>query len=271
MHKRIQFFILLLSALSFMIIAGCGMNGKEENANIDPPQDVNYIDEGEAGISGEGQSDENAESGEEADGGESANTVKRQLFLIDENGLVAPQTIEIPVPESKEVATQALEYLVKDGPVTELLPNGFQAVLPAGTEILGVSIKDGVAIADFSEEFKDYRAEDELKILQAITWTLTQFDSIEKVKIRINGHDQNTMPVDGTPISDGVSRADGINIDLGDVTDVTSSIGVTLYFLAQSGDNSYYVPVSKRVPQSDGIDEIVATVNGLIDGILIIF
>ncbi len=242
------------------------MNGKEENANIDPPQDVNYIDEGEAGISGEGQSDENAESGEEADGGESANTVKRQLFLIDENGLVAPQTIEIPVPESKEVATQALEYLVKDGPVTELLPNGFQAVLPAGTEILGVSIKDGVAIADFSEEFKDYRAEDELKILQAITWTLTQFDSIEKVKIRINGHDQNTMPVDGTPISDGVSRADGINIDLGDVTDVTSSIGVTLYFLAQSGDNSYYVPVSKRVPQSDGIDEIVATVNGLIEG-----
>lgn len=267
MHKRIQSFILPLFLLLLLLIAGCGSNGSEQNVNIDPPQDVNYVDEGEEGISGDGQSDEEAEGGEEADGeSASGETVKRQLFLIDENGMVAPQTLEIPVPESKEVATQALEFLVKDGPVTELLPSGFQAVLPAGTEILGVNIKEGVAIADFSEEFKDYRAEDEQKILQAITWTLTQFENVDKVQLRINGQDQDSMPVDGTPISEGVSRDDGINIDVGDVTDITNSIGVTLYFLAQSGENSYYVPVSKRIQQSESVDEIVATVNGLIEG-----
>src|SRR5690606_3272983 len=144
--------------------------------------------------------------------------------------------------------------------------NGFQAVLPPGTEILGVNIKDGVAIADFSEEFKDYRPEDELKILQAITWTLTQFDNIDKVKIRINGVDQDTMPVDGTPISDGVGREDGINIDAGSVADITNSIGVLVYFLAQSGDDSYYVPVTKRIPQTDTSDKIAATVQALIEG-----
>lgn len=262
MYERFQSFILPFCFFMIFIIAGCNFNQKEKNVNIDPPQDVQYVDEGEEN-SLEGSENEH----DEADG-ESANikTVKRQLYLIDENGLVVPQTIEIPVPESKEVATQALEYLVKDGPVTELLPNGFQAVLPAGTEILGVNIKDGVAIADFSEEFKEYKAEDEQKILQAITWTLTQFDNIDKVKIRINGHDQDTMPVDGTPISDGLSREDGINIDVSHVTDVTNSIGVTLYFLAQSGDKSYYVPISKRIPNSGDMDKIEATVIGLIEG-----
>lgn len=265
MHKRIPFFILIVIAFSFVLISGCGMNDQNSNVTIDPPQDVHYIDEGEEGMIEE-QQGESAES--EINEGDSASTetVRRQLFLLDANGLVVPQTLDLPVPESKEVATQALEYLVKDGPVTELLPNGFQAVLPAGTEVLGVNIKDGVAIADFSPEFKDYRAEDEEKILQAITWTLTQFDNVETVKIRINGHEQEMMPVDGTPISDGVSRGDGINLDLGNVTDITNSIGVTLYFLAQSGDNSYYVPVSKRITRGQGMDEIAATINGLIEG-----
>ncbi len=247
---------LCLIFILLTMLAGCNFYQKEQNANIDPPQDVQYIDEEEQ-LTDDGKENEKQASGK---------TVKRQLYLIDENGYVVPQTLELPVPDTKEVATQALEYLVKDGPVTEVLPNGFQAVLPPGTEILGVNIKDGVAIADFSEEFKDYRPEDELKILQAITWTLTQFDNIDKVKIRINGVDQDTMPVDGTPISDGVSREDGINIDAGSVADITNSIGVLVYFLAQSGDDSYYVPVTKRIPQTDTSDKIAATVQALIEG-----
>lgn len=260
MYGRFHSFIGPLFFIIIFVIAGCNFNQKEQNANIDPPQDVQYVDEVD-------EAEENLmeDSGEDEKQA-SAKTVKRQLYLIDENGYVVPQTIELPVPDSKEVATQALEYLVKDGPVTELLPNGFQAVLPPGTEILGVNIKDGVAIADFSEEFKDYRPEDELKILQAITWTLTQFDNIDKVKIRINGQDQDTMPVDGTPISDGVSREDGINIDAGNVADITSSIGVLVYFLAQSGEDSYYVPVTKRVSFSESDDKVAATVHGLIEG-----
>ncbi len=259
MRKRLKTVTLPLLSLLIFIIAGCGLTEKDKDVNIDPPQDVNFVEEDEEGMMEEGDDGGAEES-------TSAKTVKRQLFLIDDKGMVASQMVEIPIPESKEVATQALEYLVKDGPVTELLPNGFEAVLPAGTQVLGVNLKDDVAIADFSEEFKEYKAEDEQKILQAITWTLTQFDSVNKVKIMINGHEQDTMPVDGTPISDGVSRDDGINIDLGNVTDVSNSIGVTLYFLAQSGDDNYYVPVTKRIAKTKDNDRIVATINGLIEG-----
>lgn len=36
------------------------------------------------------------------------------------------------------------------------MPNGFRAVLPADTSV-SVDIKDGTAVVDFSNEFKNYK------------------------------------------------------------------------------------------------------------------
>ncbi len=41
----------------------------------------------------------------------------------------------MPTPKANEVIQQTLEYLMKDGPVTDLLPNGFRAVIPANTSM----------------------------------------------------------------------------------------------------------------------------------------
>ncbi len=84
-----------------------------------------------------------------------ANTVMRELYLIDKNGYVAAQTL--PLPNSEGTAKQALEYLVQGGPVSEILPNGFRAVLPADTTVNVDIKKDGTAVADFSKEFKNYK------------------------------------------------------------------------------------------------------------------
>src|SRR5699024_11176395 len=92
-------------------------------------------------------------------------------------------------------------------------PNGFQAVLPAETEIIGVNLDDeGTLTVDVSEEFTGYDASEELQILQAMTHTLIQFDSVERIKLWINGEVQTEMPVGGTPISEGYSKSNGINI-----------------------------------------------------------
>jgi germination protein M len=244
-----------------MLLSGCGLFGKDEAVKeIDPPQDVTYLEDGETiQSSKEGEKQTSAKEEQKA-----TETVKRELYLIDKNGFVVPQTLELPKTDA--VAKQALEYLVEDGPVSEILPNGFRAVLPADTRVLGVKLEeDGTIIADFSREFSNYRKEDEKRILQAITWTLTQFDKVKKVKIRINGHDQTVMPVNGTPIQDGVSREDGINIDTSGVVDITNTHPVTVYFLAQEDGQPYYVPVTRRVSNKEE-DHVVAIVNELIKG-----
>ncbi|TLS39202.1 GerMN domain-containing protein [Pseudalkalibacillus caeni] len=274
MHRFRKHGILLVLLAILLTITGCGFGLDKTLKEIDPPK-VDYVDDEKAldtDASGseksateepsDGSSVDKADESSAAPGEEgAAETTGRQLYLLDKNGMVVPQMLQLPA--TKEVAKQALEYLVKDGPVTELLPNGFQAVIPADTKV-SVNKVDDTIVADFSKEFENYQADQEQAILEAITWTLTQFDGVKNVKLRINGHDLTEMPVNGTPIGDGVSRADGINVQMGNIVDVTNSTGVTLYFLAQSDDQTYYVPVTKRVEGAK--DNVAATIKGLIEG-----
>ena len=249
--KSMPFLIVLLSFA--FILGGCGLLGGG-GQEIDPPQSESYIED-ESALE---ESDAEDTAGDET----VSQSVMTELYLIDKNGYVVPQTISLPSQEG--VAKQALEHLVVDGPVTNVLPNGFRAVLPAGTEV-DVDIKDGQATVDFSKEFGDYDASDELKILQAVTWTLTQFDSVETVKLQINGHELTEMPVNKTPITSNLSRANGINIDTSSTFDITNSTPLTLYYLGGEDNNYYYVPVTKRVDLK-GDDMVTAIVNELVKG-----
>ncbi|WP_409251556.1 GerMN domain-containing protein [Bacillus sp. SCS-153A] len=262
MSKKTKAAIVLTVLTSSVYLSGCGLLGGGEKAKIDPPSDVSYLEEGEKVDAAKENSEGEVTSSTSTE--EAAESVMTELYLIDSNGFVVSQTMALPKTES--IAKQALEYLVADGPVQNMLPNGFKAVLPAGTQV-SVNIKeDGTAVADFSSEFQNYQPEDEKKILESVTWTLTQFDSVEKVELRVNGYELTEMPVNGTPVDqNGLTRKVGINIDTSGVTDLTDTHPVTVYFVSQKGEHTYYVPVTKRV--SNKMDnKIEAVVHQLIQG-----
>ncbi|PLR98067.1 GerMN domain-containing protein [Bacillus sp. T33-2] len=242
-----------------VFLSGCGLFGGEVKKEIDPPQQATTLKEGEDIALGEkSQTEAKPDAKEEA----AEKTVMTDLYLIDKNGYVVAQKMELPKTES--VAKQALEYLVVDGPVSGILPNGFRAVLPADTQV-SVNIKDGTATVDFSKEFKNYNKEDERRILEAVTYTLTQFDSVKKVKLQMNGHELKEMPVNGTPVGETLSRGVGINVDTSDAVDISNTRSLTLYYLGGEEGAYYYVPVTKRVSNKEK-DNITAAVYELVKG-----
>lgn len=243
---------------STVLLSGCGLfGGEEEVKQMDPPKNEAVDETVAKGDNSETEATE-ATDQEEA----TTETVKRDLYLIDNSGLVVPYTVDLPKTDA--AARQVLEYLVAGGPLNEILPDGFRAVIPQDT-VVDVKLEDGTITADFSKEFGTYNPEDEAKILQAITWTLTQFDNVNNVVISVNGYKLDEMPVNSTPIPTDLSRADGINIDNSGVVDITNSRPVTLYFYVQNEDVEYYVPVTKRI-ENTGDDRVSAVVNALIDG-----
>ncbi|HJV17450.1 MAG TPA: GerMN domain-containing protein, partial [Bacillales bacterium] len=244
----------LISAVvvSTFLLSGCNLFGSELQKKIDPPKDVT--------ITKDSSTKAKEVSGNKADVQEA---VKTELYLIDKDGYVVPQTLALPKKTS--VATQALEYLVADGPVSEMLPNGFRAVLPAGTDVSVNIDKDGVASVDFSKEFKNYKEADEMKILQSITWTLTQYPTVKNVKISMAGKELSEMPVGGSPISENLTRAAGINLDTSNVMDITNTKPVTVYFIGGAEGSYYYVPVTRRV-NNNVDDNIAAVVDELVKG-----
>lgn len=243
--------VCLLALPIFM--TGCTLFQSRDSAKqIDPPPN---------GVENQYMNNETTMAGT-ADS-EQTKRLQVTLYFKDQKGFVAPITMDLP--QSVEIAKEALEYMVDGGPSMSLLPKGFTAVLPEGTTVRGINIDQKLATVDFSGNFTHYDGQDERKILEAVTWTMTGFPSVEKVRLRVNGKDLKEMPVDGFPLDEPLTRSMGINIESSASINLGQSTPVTLYFLNQNDSQfQYFVPVTRMVSYADDIAK--ATLQELIKG-----
>lgn len=180
-----------------------------------------------------------------------------ELYFLSDKGYVVPYTLNMP--STKEIAKEMMKYMVKDGPGETLLPKGFSCLLPKGTQVKGLDIQNGTATIDFSKEFLRYKPEMEEKITTALTWSLTGFPSIEQVNIRVEGRNLAEMPQKKT-IASGLSRDQGINVELAEGVNITQSMPVTLYFVGQNEDNiTYHVPITRMVNYQKNLAQTTMT------------
>lgn len=187
--------------------------------------------------------------------------VTRELFLSDASGLLVPQSVGLP--ENKTPLKQVLSYLVDDGPVSNILPNGFQATLPPGTEVRGVHLDaTGNLTADFSKELLDASSDSRDQIVQSIVWTATQFYTVKTVTLSVNGQKLTEWPKTGEEIGTDLTRASGINQTFDQVTDVAASQPVNIYYLYVEKGKAYNVPVTIRVANQG--NQLETMVNALI-------
>jgi germination protein M len=233
---------------SVTLLSGCSLSGSTGSAPIDPPQD--------------------AAAGAEAETVSALlqNSFNATLFVRDADGFVAPLGVKLPF-ESPDVAKRTLQYMVKGGPGESLLPEGFSAVLPEGTEVLSFDIDAATKTAtiDFNKAFTAYEEDEERQILESITWAMTSFPSIEYVQLWVEGKAIREMPVAQTPLDHPLSRKFGINVERASGVDYSRATPVTLYFTNQTAENfTYYVPVTRLIDWTD--DVAGATVAELVKG-----
>jgi germination protein M len=232
-----------------LLTTGCSILGTGEKKQIDPPQ---------AGAEVDSIATTGAVTVDMTD-----NQSQMTVFLKDAKGFVTP--VSLGLPKTLSVAKTTLEYMVEDGPVSGLLPSGFTALLPKGTQVKGVNVDKKLAVVDFSKEFTNYKLQDERKILEGITWALTSFPTVEKVRIRVEGKDLKEMPLGKMPLDEPVGRSMGINIEKSEKAEFGQATPVTLYFLNQNDQNyKYYVPVTRLVQRTDDVAK--AVVEQLIQG-----
>lgn len=89
------------------------------------------------------------------------------------------------VPYTREAARAALEELINADPVTP----GATRVIPPGTKIRGLNIRDGLATVDFSREVLQagVGATGEALGIQSIVNTLTEFPGVREVSFLVEG------------------------------------------------------------------------------------
>lgn len=126
------------------------------------------------------------------------------VYYQDKEGFLVPVTRRIP---KQPGVARASVNLLKDTAVNreQLAYFELYPVLPQGVEF-SINIKDGIAIIDFNNKLLEYNNQSaEINIISSVVYTLTQFETINEVRILINGYIQQRLKY-GADISENLSR-----------------------------------------------------------------
>lgn len=178
------------------------------------------------------------------------NNVESTIYLVDSNNYVARTSIATCKCDGVDLAKDLVNGLIIGGSKNNIIPNGFRSILPPDVSILNIELNNKILVIDFSKELLEVNEKDEEKMLEAIIYTLTSINGIDKVIIKVEGEVLDKLPNSKNNIPTVLDRSYGINkiYDLSSLNDIMS---YTTYYISTYNDNKYYVPVTKYVNSKD--------------------
>ena len=134
--------------------------------------------------------------------------VRTYFVLGGEPGVegVVPTLAE--VPKSVAVARAAMGALLEGVPSGDRYASVSSAI-PAGTELLGLTVKNGIATVDLSTEFDSGGGTASMQYrLAQVVYTLTQFSTVKSVVFQIDGQTVTVFGSEGIVLAGPVGRSD---------------------------------------------------------------
>ncbi len=182
------------------------------------------------------------------------------IFLLDNNQFLGKTEIIINSLDIENQVKELLETLIKGGELENRIPSGFTSILPSDTKILSIKHEENLIKIDFSKELLDINEELEEKMIEAIIYTITGIDNIDKVIIYVEGQILTKLPKTNITLPSTLDRTFGINKTY-KFTETDNINQVTVYYMNKHNSNYYYVPVTKYL--NDERDKISIVVDEL--------
>ena len=187
--------------------------------------------------------------------------LKTVIFLLDDHNYLARTTVAISSKEIEQKAKELLQVLIKDGNGESKIPSGFQSILPNDTEILSIELVDDIIKVNFSKNLLEIKEELEEKMIEAIVYTLTSIDGVNKVIIYVEGDILSQLPKTKIHLPGTLDRSYGINKEY-NIESFKNVNSVTVYYVSKYNDNTYYVPVTKYL--NDDREKIKIIIDELV-------
>lgn len=168
-----------------------------------------------------------------------------EIFMVNKDNYVARTNVLLEEDEIENKVRGLIEYLIIGGKKESSIPNGFRSIIPSGTEIKSIEVKDKLLKIDFTKEILEIDESLEEKMLESIVYSLTSIDDIKGILIYVEGELLTGLPKTKTILPSVLTRSLGINktYDIVDTKDITKT---TVYYIGKNNDDDfYYVPVTK--------------------------
>ena len=182
------------------------------------------------------------------------------IYLLDNYNYLGKTEVVVNSTTTEEKVKELVEVLISGGSGENKIPNGFKSILPSDTKILSIKYEDGLIKIDFSKELLNINKELEEKMIEAIIYTVTSVDEVDKLIIYVEGDILTKLPQTKINLPSTLDRNFGINKTY-DFTKTDDINQVTVYYLNKHNDNYYYVPVTKYL--NDNRDKIKIIIDEL--------
>ena len=182
------------------------------------------------------------------------------IYLLDNYNYLGKTEVVVNSTTTEEKVKELVEVLISGGSGENKIPNGFKSILPSDTKILSVKYENGLIKIDFSKELLNINKELEEKMIEAIIYTVTSVDEVDKLIIYVEGDILTKLPQTKINLPSTLDRNFGINKTY-DFTKTDDINQVTVYYLNKHNDNYYYVPVTKYL--NDNRDKIKIIIDEL--------
>jgi len=168
------------------------------------------------------------------------------IYLLNDNNYLSRIKISASNKDELTKASDLIETLTIGGKKASIIPNGFKSLLPKGTKVLDLSLNNKILTINFSKEFNNVEAAYEEKLIEALIYTLTNIDGIDKIVIEVEGKQLTNLPNSKTKLPEYLDKSYGINkkYELASLSDIDS---YTIYYVFNFNDETYYTPVTKYV------------------------
>ncbi len=186
-----------------------------------------------------------------------------EIYMVNKDNYVARTMVLLNETDLETKVREILEYLIIGGKKESNVPNGFRSIIPSGTEIKSIEIKEGLLKINFSKELLEIDKELEEKMLESIVYSLTSINEIKGILIYVEGDLLTVLPKNKINLPSILTRDIGINkvYNLIDTKDIVST---TVYYIGENNDNYYYVPVTKI--ENNSSDKIKIIIDELSSG-----
>lgn len=190
----------------------------------------------------------------------------RKVYLLDDNKFLIPLSVDV---SGKDYIVDEIYTVVSN--LRDLEVEGFTSVIAKDVKINKIELEDGILNIDFSKEFLVYQNDLEEKIIESLTWSVLDFNEVRGLTISVEGVKLEKMPINGLQLPSVLNKDIGINKYHDMVNDYQGSDNVVLLYEKVIGNNSYYVPVTRRVIKEsndtmtimNAIDSEIGILSGL--------
>ena len=149
------------------------------------------------------------------------------IYTLNDDNLVSKTSIYV----NKELNTLEkvkvlIETMIKENNNNSLLPTYFNPILPRNTKILEVVLDNDLIKINFSKEFNNVTESQYKKMVEAITYTLTDIKGINGVELYVDNKIVKYIPNTTTSLPTILTKDIGINkvYEINDTANIKKTI-----------------------------------------------